>query len=88
MPCWTIIADYNGGTYVHQTIGHSPDHAVAAFVKNALGNVPIPQQDTAGLDACAPVRNVKNVWATSGLTSTDSRLLLHVIKTEAPGSMA
>ncbi len=89
MSTFTFIADYDGGTYISQSVGESPREALRAWSRSFdFSAIPrLSARDALKLrrdlsaDTLTPVDSVRSVWCVSGAPKRKGLFLIHIIKT-------
>jgi hypothetical protein len=79
---WTLVAEFDGGTYIRQVVAASLDLAVEI---NCLSDeldfwTGLLDEDLEDLNDPTPIDGVENVWCISGLFN-DQSVLVHVVLT-------
>jgi hypothetical protein len=79
MKRWTMIVDYDGGTYIRQAVSPSIEQAVLRMIET----------DEAGYMSClaentsedyVPITGIENTWCISGLFD-DKLVTAHIVLT-------
>ena len=84
---YTFVIEFLGGTYVHQSLGESPELALRAWLHIAseeefewgIHRLELLRQ--VANQAAVPIEGLQNVWCISGMAA-DHLFLIHIIGTE------
>ncbi|WP_238366817.1 hypothetical protein [Mesobacterium pallidum] len=82
-PLWTVVAEYEGCTYVSQCHAEAVEDACVLWISSEHDWLP-SQPDGDYLDMPEPLEHSANVWCASILTRDEDMILLHLIRTATP----
>jgi hypothetical protein len=76
---WTMVVDYDGGTYIRQAVSPSIEDAERRMIADdSAGFLPCLAENAP--DDYAPIDGVENTWCISGLHK-DKLVIAHIVLT-------